>query len=1462
MKKLLLFLCIILTLSLHVFAQESLANETIGDTITWAIENDGTLRISGTGDIPNYTKTTTAPWYLQRELITSIVVEEGITGIGDYAFYNIAKATTINLADSVYHLGQFFIRDTGITEIALNTAKEAEPFAFSTTPNLKTIIFGEAVKNFKGNIFGAGEYSYTIKAPTDSYVDHYARHYSEKYTTSAVQLTFESTGNAVAPVQHFSFAGDNVFYVIYANSASNWSVEVTGGSRMKNFPYISKKYEGQLTPMYDIAEYTDNERKIMTIKVYDGVETIGNYAFYKCNKAHTLIIPDNITSIGAGAFWACAKLTTINIPETVTKIGRNAFNGCANLTTVTIPDSVTEIGQNIFIKCNTANLTVTTNNKLVIETLREQHSDVTINTTIEEEKPLSVSEVFNAELDSVVTVEGYYVGVASEGANADKEMLIKDINGNEIIAVRNVPYGAFPNYNYQKGDRLSFEATVKLDGTEYTPNKIYLDFSENNGDIDSTIISSGNEITYDLSDAVEIKSWQDMQSVFKVGDLKEYTYVKIDGEFYINYYEGTYRLHMNPSAIAVAYIKPDGVHAIGLATSAMDKNLGSKWQNSIARNIVTTSPGTRVVKTIYAIYTGADKYNFQLTLLEKDWIMDYEYDKNDIVKEIAYAYYRKGGQIQYCQSRRSFTASPEQATPQRMMYLDCSSFVNACYFEGFGQYVLPEFKNPTTANYNDYAKNNQSNPDVIGYWENKNYTTEEEKEALLKSIQESLQVGDIIVYRHGKTSSTSGHTYIYVGNDTFLHSYGGASYVINSNDPSKSYDSNSAEVNGMIGTITMSNLMNKNHARYLFKATESDTVNSFCHLRPFARGGFEATSESKNRMFIAGVVSAKTSSILENSAVYTGDTITYTVTMKNTNSHDLNTIRVTDTLPAGTEFVSGDFTASGTSLDWSGKLPASSTVTLSYTVRVTANEAGTKIVSNATKVSGVSLGNIIHTVSGYNKTHTALIAEASNDFINSESSFFNPITFVNKLYSNALGIQIFNQSSVSAILDEVIDTENLTCRTDTKLSKILVPNLFGGTSIRAGYRTIPDNDRTRIISEAELSIGDIILADWSGGSIVYVYIGNSKLLTLKDSVPSTLTIGQNIFGEEADNILISLLGYNRFAVLRPSMSSTKPTFDIESIEIATPPTKTSYNHGEAFDKTGMKVMAKLSNGNETEITSYNVTPEILLHPTENVTVEFAGFTETVAVETKLEIVSVGVDEAHASEDGVFVKIEGYFVGVADEGQGTDSFEEMLLKDINSDTLISVRGIPYGAFPNYGYKKGDKVSFMATVMTDNTTNTSGKKYLEFSDTNGDINSTIVSSGNTVTYDLDNVVTVSTWSQMKSLFKIGTIKEYTYVKFTGTFYLNYYATTKIYRIHNNSSCNSLATMKPDGSRCAGFRDDIAKANLGSGWTSLLFSGNASGYPGLKVSDKSFIAVFTGADGYNFQLTILESDWITSN
>ena len=83
----------------------------------------------------------------------------------------------------------------------------------------------------------------------------------------------------------------------------------------------------------------------------NSVTTIGNYAFYSCQKFNS-IIPNSVTSIGDYAFYYCRSLTSINIPNSVISIGNYAFQSCYKLNKLTIGNSITSIGYNILDNCS------------------------------------------------------------------------------------------------------------------------------------------------------------------------------------------------------------------------------------------------------------------------------------------------------------------------------------------------------------------------------------------------------------------------------------------------------------------------------------------------------------------------------------------------------------------------------------------------------------------------------------------------------------------------------------------------------------------------------------------------------------------------------------------------------------------------------------------------------------------------------------------------------------------------------------------------------------------------------------------------------------------------------------------------------------------------------------------------------------------------------------------------------
>lgn len=400
-------------------------------------------------------------------------------------------------------------------------------------------------------------------------------------------------------------------------------------------------------------------------------------------------------------------------------------------------------------------------------------------------------------------------------------------------------------------------------------------------------------------------------------------------------------------------------------------------------------------------------------------------------------------------------------------------------------------------------------------------------------------MGDLIVYRHGAGTPDKGHVIMYLGNNMFIHCTGN-SYKYNDSNPSASYDSGtSAEKDtGAVQMLKADDVfVNTSSTRYLFRATEEDTFYNFSLLRPFNRG-LTPTEEAIARMSINGISVEKSVSAGQYNAVTAGETITYTITLENTTSSTRRNVNFNETLPAGVSYVSGTegMVVSGSTLSWTGTISANKTVTLTYKVKVSDSAtSGTLIKSASTKVNGVEINDLTITVSGYSTAQLADVAVKAKTYASSAKTFTDPILMAKKLYQEALGVTLFDETTAVSVLSQLIDTSTDTCRTDTDISEMLVPNLYGGLDIKSGY--IKDCERTRLVIEDYLEVGDIIVAEYDGNSVVYVYVGNSTLIGIDSTgdVCTTYTIDGNEYA--AKNILVTLIAYDRYAILRPSMAA-------------------------------------------------------------------------------------------------------------------------------------------------------------------------------------------------------------------------------------------------------------------------------------------------------------------------------------
>lgn len=97
-----------------------MSNGTCGKNLTWTLDDEGTLTISGTGDMDNYSWQKETPWQVRRDSIQEIIIEAGVTSIGREAFSNCKNLSAVKIPDGIISVGELaFNGCDSLTEIKI-----------------------------------------------------------------------------------------------------------------------------------------------------------------------------------------------------------------------------------------------------------------------------------------------------------------------------------------------------------------------------------------------------------------------------------------------------------------------------------------------------------------------------------------------------------------------------------------------------------------------------------------------------------------------------------------------------------------------------------------------------------------------------------------------------------------------------------------------------------------------------------------------------------------------------------------------------------------------------------------------------------------------------------------------------------------------------------------------------------------------------------------------------------------------------------------------------------------------------------------------------------------------------------------------------------------------------------------------------------------------------------------------
>ena len=117
-----------------------------GSNLTWTLDSDGVLTISGSGDMHGY-GSSGAPWHGIRSMVKSAVIAEGVTSIGGCAFYDCTSLTSVTIPDSVTSIGNFAFQGcTSLTSVTIpNSVTRIGDWAFYNCTSLTSVTIPDSV---------------------------------------------------------------------------------------------------------------------------------------------------------------------------------------------------------------------------------------------------------------------------------------------------------------------------------------------------------------------------------------------------------------------------------------------------------------------------------------------------------------------------------------------------------------------------------------------------------------------------------------------------------------------------------------------------------------------------------------------------------------------------------------------------------------------------------------------------------------------------------------------------------------------------------------------------------------------------------------------------------------------------------------------------------------------------------------------------------------------------------------------------------------------------------------------------------------------------------------------------------------------------------------------------------------------------------------------------------------------
>ncbi len=322
-----------------------------------------------------YSKDKTELYLCPPGMIGSMIIPDGVTSIGDYAFRGCSGLTSITIPDGVTSIGDgAFCGCSGLTSITIpdGVTSIGDIETFSDCSGLMSIIIPEGVTNIGHYAFGGCSSLTNIVIPESvTYIEHYAFAGCSSLTSiiipkGVIEVSYDAFEDCNS-LKDATILGDitSLHFLRYCSGLVNIYISESNSNycSIDGIPYSKDRTGLAFCPLGRQGEVVIPKgvtdlgggfiycTSLTSVTIPEGVTDLGG-GFTDCTSLISVTIPEGVTNIEGFTFENCRSLASIKISESVTTIERYAFVGCSSLTNIAIPKGVMSIGHEVFTGCS------------------------------------------------------------------------------------------------------------------------------------------------------------------------------------------------------------------------------------------------------------------------------------------------------------------------------------------------------------------------------------------------------------------------------------------------------------------------------------------------------------------------------------------------------------------------------------------------------------------------------------------------------------------------------------------------------------------------------------------------------------------------------------------------------------------------------------------------------------------------------------------------------------------------------------------------------------------------------------------------------------------------------------------------------------------------------------------------------------------------------------------------------